>query len=227
MSKLENLKWIKNNFGETINSKFKDTLFDPKIAIAIAQQETGYLIAKMRNAGVPTNIILQNCVGDTLDTPNRKAFPINKADLLSQSDGDEMFQTAREALSFIAEYDTAYAKVLKNEKKFCHGYGIFQYDLQFFLTDKEFFINKEWYNFESCLNKMFKEINHVANYIYPNIQDNYTDTQLTYIAIGYNKGARGVKINKNFKQGYKDGEKYYGEHIHDSIQLLNTISDEA
>ncbi len=34
----------------------------------------------------------------------------------------------------------AYSKVAKLPHKFCHGYGIFQYDLQFFLTDPDYFL---------------------------------------------------------------------------------------
>ena len=51
-----------------------------------------------------------------------------------------MFRIAHEALVSMAEHVPGYGKVAKLPHKFCHGYGIFQYDLQFFLTDPDYFL---------------------------------------------------------------------------------------
>jgi hypothetical protein len=76
------------------------------------------------------------CVGDTLDTPNRSAFPKNKAALLSVNKGDEMFDIARKALEAVGAYVPGYKTVANSyPNKFCHGFGIFQLDLQFFKED--------------------------------------------------------------------------------------------
>jgi hypothetical protein len=40
---------------------------------------------------------------------------------------------------------------------------------------------------------------------------------MVYIAIAYNKGS--VNLGRDFKQGYFDGEKYYGEYIWEYLQL--------
>ena len=38
------------------------------------------------------------------------------------------------------------------------GYGIFQYDLQHFVDDPDFFRNREWRSMESCLDRWMKEM---------------------------------------------------------------------
>lgn len=103
----------------------------------------------MRNAGLSKETILQNCVGDTIDSPKRDLFPHDRADLGSRHDGNTMFKIASEALGKIAQYEPSYSRMFTQPDKFCHGYGIFQYDLQFFLQNKNFFLNKSRYNFEN------------------------------------------------------------------------------
>jgi hypothetical protein len=44
-----------------------------------------------------------------------------------------------------------------------------------------------------------------------------TDTELVYVAIAYNAGH--ADLNKDFRQGFKDNGKYYGEYIRDYMAL--------
>ena len=53
----------------------------------------------------------------------------------------------------IAEIDAGYKKALKNPDKFCRGYGMFQYDLQFFEKDPDFFLKRKWAKFDGTLEK--------------------------------------------------------------------------
>ena len=69
------------------------------------------------------------CVGDTLDSDKgREAFPKTKADLLSKPNGEAMFEIARQALLDMAQHVPGFKGVVANPNKFCHGYGVFQYD---------------------------------------------------------------------------------------------------
>ncbi|WP_305231199.1 hypothetical protein, partial [Klebsiella pneumoniae] len=82
----------------------------------------------------------------------RSAFPKDKAALLAHTDGDKMFLIAREALKNVGRWEAVYKKLYDTQPdKFCHGYGIFQYDLQFFKTNPGFFLNKEWGNIDKVI----------------------------------------------------------------------------
>src|SRR5215204_6988839 len=123
------IRWLKSTFRKDFEKVLQGTPYSVDLLVAVAYQETGYLwgslIGKLK---VPE--ILEICVGDTLDIPNRAddAFPNNKSHLLSVTDGAKMFRVAREALELVAKYDKAYAGIVKkNPNKFCHGYGLFQY----------------------------------------------------------------------------------------------------
>lgn len=71
--------------------------------------------------------------GKLFESGKRPAFPTSKAQLLAAVNGREMFEIAREALETIARYDRICKKLSDaNPNKFCHGFGIFQYDIQFF-----------------------------------------------------------------------------------------------
>lgn len=126
--------WFKTEFHKKIEAAIKGTPFTLDMLTAIASQETGYIWGNLREKPLPTARILELCVGDTLDAPSRSAFPKNKADLLKDPNGNTMFAIARKGLEDMArETDiTDFKNVVKKyPDKFCHGFGIFQYDLQF------------------------------------------------------------------------------------------------
>ena len=92
---------------------------------------------------LPLDRILALCVGDTLDArqgPQRLSAD-TKADARSpQPRGEEMFDIARQALVDMAQHVPGFEAAAKRRNKFCHGFGIFQLDLQFFREDPDYFL---------------------------------------------------------------------------------------
>jgi hypothetical protein len=162
-------------------------------------------------------------VGDTLDTPDRSAFPKNRRALEDYPQGKAMFKVAREALESVAKYNQIFKNVFdSNPNKFCRGYGIFQLDLQFFKEDPDYFLNKKWYDFDNCLNKFVEELNAAMKRAYGVIKQTLTDEEKIYVAIAYNRGS--VDFSREFKQGYRDSSgKYYGEYVWEYFQMAKYI----
>jgi hypothetical protein len=179
---------------------------------------------------MPVDQVIARCVGDTLDSPNRSssAFPKNKAELVAFDPkghtGQQMFDVARAALLTLAGFNHAYSGAAHNPDKFCHGYGIFQYDIQFFKAgNPDFFLQKKWFDFDECLKLCLAELQRVATKLYPG-KSPLTDEQMTYVAIGYNIGAGKVKVGKGFKQGHEDDGVFYGENIDRYLRMAHAVS---
>ena len=96
------------------------------------------------------------CVGDTLD--RKKTFPKNKSDLLSKTDGQKMFDIARGGLVDMAAFVKSYRGTATKPAKFCKGFGLFQYDLQFFLKEPGYFLDKTWATLPGTLGKALQEL---------------------------------------------------------------------
>ncbi|WP_146167387.1 hypothetical protein [Phreatobacter oligotrophus] len=100
-------------------------------------------------------------MGDTLDYPRRKsAWPKNRAELELHPRGRDMFKVARAALERIAKINPGYAGPAKNPDKFCHGFGMFQYDIQFFkasAADQNYFLKGEWATWNGTLGRGVSE----------------------------------------------------------------------
>ena len=79
-----------------------------------------------------------------------RAFPQDKAALLAKPRGKEMFAIARQALVDMARARAGFAAVA-NPDKFCHGFGLFQLDLQFFRVEPDYFLEKRYEKFERTL----------------------------------------------------------------------------
>lgn len=223
MSKMiDSIKWFKTEFGEEINTALSATPFSLDMLAAIAMQETYYIWGDLYKR-LPKSEVLKLCVGDTLDAPNRSAFPINKKQLLNEPNGEEVFAIAREALEELAKYFSRYNEVAKfNPNKFCHGFGIFQYDIQHVRINPNYFLNKDWYVFEKCLFVCIHELKSSLKIAYGKSKVSLTQEEMVYVAIAYNKGS--VNFSKKFKQGYKDESgKYYGEHIWEYLKLSETV----
>lgn len=222
MSIKEDISWFKQQFKEDIQAAIDNMLFSIDLITAIALQETGYL---WRNIYKRETVLktLELCVGDTISAPRRTAFPKDKSALLSKPKGDEMFAIAREALESIAPYNNAFKNAARNPDKFCHGFGIFQYDIQFFLNNPDFFLEKRWYEFDECLKICVEELNEKLVSTYGSDKSSLTDKEMVYVAIAYNRGS--VNLSGGFKQGFKDSEgKYYGEYIWEYLQLAKSNS---
>ncbi len=226
----ENIRWFKKSFGKKAESVISGTPFTIDFLAAVALQETGYFWSALRGKGLTETEILAHCVGDTLDFPSRSkdAFPKDKTELLAAKDGEKMFRIAREALESIGKHNEAYQKVVdKYPDKFCHGFGIFQYDLQFFLINPDFFLEKRWLEFDECLRLFVKDelviAQRKAGY---EDKKELTDTELVYVAIAYNRGR--VEFERGFKQGHLNQTtgKYYGEHLDEYLRLSKTVTVE-
>lgn len=144
----------KKKFQAEIEAAINGTPFCVDMITAVACQETGEIWPILRNKGLSVGEILKLCVGDTLDEgKGRKAFPKNKAELLAKPHGQEMFDIAHQALLDMANYITGYKGAASNPDKFCHGFGMFQHDLQFFLDEPDYFLQQQYADFSVCLSK--------------------------------------------------------------------------
>jgi hypothetical protein len=227
MTEKEGLIWFKSQFRVPVQAAVAGTPFTVDLICAIAMQESygdawGLIFKTM-----PVAEVLKRCVGDTLDFPSRSAsaFPKNKAALIAPSipNGQAMFDIARDALLTLAGFNHGYSGAAHNPDKFCHGYGIFQYDIQFFRKiNPDFFLQKKWFDFDQCLALCLAELKSVAGSLYPG-KTSLTDEQLTYVAIGYNIGASKVHVGGGFKQGHKSDGIFYGENIDRYLRMAEAI----
>jgi hypothetical protein len=223
MTKLKDaMSWFKSQFKTQLEAGIRDTPFSLDMLTAIAVQETYYIWGRLYQE-MPVVEVLQLCVGDTIDAPGRTAFPRNKTQLLGVPGGDEMFAIAREALVTMARHVPGYSAVARKPNKFCHGFGIFQYDLQFFKDNPDFFLRKRWSSFEECLGLLIGELKAALKSAYGPRKRTLTDEEMVYVAIAYNTGS--VNFARKFKQGHRDDSgKYYGEYIRDYLQLARSVS---
>jgi hypothetical protein len=223
MPTANDMRWFKTNFQDKINAALSGTPFTLDLMTALACQETGEVWPILRKTSLSVERILELCVGDTLDAPNRSAFPKNKAALLAVPRGDEMFNIARQALVEMAQFIDSYKGAASNPNKFCHGYGIFQFDLQFFKVEPDYFLEKRYADFDECLGKALQELQSARKKIGLQNKPTLSDLELAHIAIAYNTG--GFIPAKGLKQGFRPpGGKFYGEQIFDFIQLAKTVT---
>ena len=220
MTTTEAIRWFKHTFYQELGESVSGTLFSIDQLCAIAFQETGYIWRNLTGSH-PAKPIFPYCVGDTLDTPNRSAFPKNRAALEAVEKGKEMFQIARKALETVATVDAGYAKVAKNKNKFCHGFGVFQYDIQFFKTDASWFLQKKWEDFAACREHVIAELKAALKRQGWQNKTSLTDTERVHVCIAYNKGRS--DLSKGFKQGHFDGERYYGERIFEYLTIAKNV----
>jgi hypothetical protein len=216
------IRWFKEQFQDSINAAVEGTPFTLDLLTGIACQETGYIWNTLRKK-MSTADVLRLCVGDTLDfDKGRKAFPRTRADLVAKPNGQEMFDIAHEALVEMAQHIPGYKAVASKPHKFCHGFGIFQYDLQFFLADPDYFLQKRYAGFKASLGKAIGELESALERIGWEDKTVLTPYEMACVGIAYNTG--GFKPAKGLKQGHFDGSKYYGEAVMDFIQLSQTVS---
>jgi hypothetical protein len=217
----ERIRWFKAQFFTKLQAATKDTPFSIDLLCAIAMQETGYIWGRLYSA-MSVDQVLELCVGDTLDEQQgRSVFPLDKADLLSQANGQAIFDIARAALISLSNYIPEYRSDARDPQAFCHGFGVFQYDLQFSLDNASFFLQKKWCSFDACLRILMEELASALDRAYPTGKTSLTDEEMVYVAIAYNKGS--VNFAKHFKQGHFDGEKYYGEYIWAYLNISKCI----
>ena len=226
MATIEDIRWFKQQFSDAIRAATVGTPFTVDMLTALACQETGELWSAFRKAGLPVADILALCVGDTLDEDKgRRAFPRTKAALMAANEGAAMFDIARAGLVDMARHVPAYAAVANRPDKFCHGFGIFQYDLQFFEKDPAYFLTRRYADFSASLGKALEELRAKARKIGLGDRPALSDREMAHVAIAYNTGkfdpARGLK------QGHKSGGKFYGENYFALLLKSKTVVIEA
>lgn len=224
MATKDSILWFKQNFGAEINEAVKGTPFDLDMLTAIALQETGFIWGTLRTKGLSRDRILELCVGDTLD--GRSAFPKDKAELLTHPQGQAMFDVAKAALVDMAANIPGYASAAANPKKFCHGFGLFQYDIQFFKTDPDYFLERKYRFFDQTLGKAISELKSklavVAKKLGWAADRKLSDMDKAAVAIAYNRGS--YDPAKGLKQGHKNSDgKFYGELFFDYMKQSQAV----
>ncbi|MBW7971038.1 hypothetical protein [Bradyrhizobium sp. BR 10289] len=221
MSEQDAIRWFKTQFGADITVACRGTPYTLDMAAAIAMQETYSDCWGRIYKTKPVSEVLKLCVGDTLDAPNRSAFPTSKAELVSAPGGASMFDVARQALIDVAQVNPPYQKVAQNPDKFCHGYGIFQYDIQFFKTDPSFFLSRGWHKMDECIKRLIQELDAACKRAYGTLKSSLTDDEMMYVAIAYNHGS--VRVGGGPQQGFhpKDGGPFYGENFQRYLALAH------
>ena len=226
MPNLQDAVWFKTQFQPAIERAVAGTPLNVDMITAFACQETGEIWPALRRQGVPTARILELCVGDTIDASptggGRRAFPKNKAELLSAAGGQGMFDVARQGLVDMASHIPAYKGAASRPDKFCHGFGIFQLDLQFFKVDPDYFLQKRYADFDAALAKCTGELQSVLKRLGWQAKTSLTDAECAAVAIAYNTGR--YDPAKGLKQGYFDGTKYYGENYFAYLQLARSAA---
>ncbi|WP_448140399.1 hypothetical protein [Sphingopyxis fribergensis] len=218
MVSAEDIVWFRESFGDRIMGELSGTPFDIDMLTALACQETGELWSKMRGKGLSPDEIAALCCGDTLDADKgRRAFPRTKKELVYVTGGEKMFKIARDALLAMAEHVPDYAFANSRANKFCHGFGVFQYDLQFFLSDPAYFLERRYENFENSLARAMIELRRGLRTLGWQSRAEISDLEFCHVAICYNRGS--FDPARGLKQGHEDEGKYYGEFIRDYLAM--------
>jgi hypothetical protein len=221
----DDIRWFKQQFGSQIVPALAGTPLDLDMIVAIACQETGYIWSTLRQKPLSVDQVLALCVGDTIDYRGpgrgRQAFPKTKDALVAEPNGQAMFDIARQALEQMASYITSYASAVANPNKFCHGFGLFQRDLQFFKDDPDYFLQRRYERFADTLAHCLAELRRGLRKLGYQNRTSLTDLEFCAVAIAYNTG--GYNPAKGLEQGHFDGTKHYGEYIYDYLQLSRTV----
>lgn len=219
----DDMRWFKENFHAKIEPALQGTPFTLDLMTALACQESGEVWPILRKKNLPLERILELCVGDTLD--GRSAFPTSRAELLAHAKGEQMFGLARQALIEMAEFVPSYRGMAKMKNKYCHGFGIFQFDIQHFRREPEYFLEKHYANFDHCLRNALRILQSARAGIGFKNKTTLTDREMALVAVAYNVGSGNFSHASGLKQGHRSpGGKFYGEQIFDFITISKTVS---
>ncbi|WP_422403298.1 hypothetical protein [Pseudomonas sp. GZD-209] len=222
----QDIRWFKEQFQQDMAQAIIGTPLTVDHLTALACQETGSIWPFLRKAKLPLEQVTALCVGDTLDdTAGRKAFPRNKAELLLRPRGDLMFAMGHQALVDMARFVPGYQDVAKKPNKFCHGYGVFQLDLQFFKPEPDFFLDRHWATFSGSLGRAMDELKGALRQLgFEQRRQPLSDLEFAQVGIVYNTG--GFVPSKGLRQGHKSDDRFYGENLFDFIRLCHTVATE-
>lgn len=215
--------WFKTQFEAQTQAAIAGTPLSVDFVTAIACQETGSIWAGLRRKGLDAGRIAALCVGDTLDADKgRSAFPRTRAELEAAPRGKEMFAIARQALVDMAQHVPGYAATAKRPSKFCHGFGVYQLDLQFFKVEPDYFLERQYEKFDASLARCVRELKGALQELGWDEREALSDQESAIVGIVYNTGR--YKPAKGLKQGHFDGKRFYGEAILDYIRLAHTVA---
>ncbi|MGV1013719.1 MAG: hypothetical protein ACOYB4_01970 [Methyloceanibacter sp.] len=224
MPNSEDIRWFKRHFHRDIEAAIAGTPFDLDMMTALACQETGEIWSTLRKKPeLSVRQVVALCVGDTLDQDRgRRAFPRTKAHLIAKPNGQRMFDIARQALVDMAAHVRSYRGAATRSNKFVHGFGIWQYDLQFFLVEPQYFLSKHYEKFDETLGKAVEELKSARRKIGLGNKTSLTDLEMAHVAIAYNTGR--FRPERGLRQGFKSADgRFYGEQIFDFIRLSRTV----
>jgi hypothetical protein len=218
------IAWFKQNFAARMAPALNGTVFDVDMLTALACQETSELWGRMRHvASLTPDKVMALCCGDTLDADKgRSAFPRVKADLLAVDNGPQMFAIARQALLDMAVHVPDYRFANTNTRKFAHGFGVFQFDIQFFLTNPQYFLQRRYEVFENSLGRAMEELKRGLRILGLQNRTSISDMEFCHVAICYNTG--GFNPQRGLRQGHQDNGKFYGEFIRDFLAMARTVA---
>ena len=142
--------WFKRQFQDRIAPALAGGPLTADMIAAIACQETGHIWP----LAAPEVLIDSTHPGAAVLSatrwmPTRAAqlFRATRAICWRDPTARRMFEIARQALVDMAAYVPGYAGVAARSNKFCHGFGLFQRDLQFFLDDPDYFLERRYERF--------------------------------------------------------------------------------
>src|SRR5262245_9085052 len=220
----DEIRWFKEEFAQDILPALAGTPLSLDLICAIVFQESGELWSKLR-LHLPRDEVLRLSVGDTLDAPNRSAFPKNKNALVAVENGQRMFDLAHRLLREMGNATgiEIYQDLATRPEKFVHGYGIFQYDLQFFRSDPNFFLEQRWKSLDACLEKLMGELRGALQQLGLSNKTSLTDRESCFVAIVYNTGFGNFDESLGLEQGHKVDGRFYGENIDLFLRIARTI----
>jgi hypothetical protein len=223
MPHADDMRWFKQQFQARIEPALAGTPLGIDLIVALACQETGHIWSALRHKDMGEAQILALCVGDTLDADKgRRAFPQTKAALLAEPRGDEMFAIARQALIDMSKHIPGFSGAASRPRKFCHAFGLFQRDLQFFKNDPQYFLQKKYERFDQTLAMCIAELKRGLRLLGFQHRVALTDMESAAVAIAYNTGR--FRPEKGLRQGHFNGVKFYGEAIFDFIRVSKTVA---
>jgi hypothetical protein len=102
---------------------------------------------------------------------------------------------------------------------------VFQRDIQFFKDDPDYFLQRRYENFSDTLAQCLGELKRGLKKRGFENRASLTDLEFATVAIAYNRGS--YDSNKGLKQGFFDGQKFYGERIFDFVTLSRSVGAAA
>lgn len=146
--------WLLRNFAAQIEQAVQGTPLDADLVAAIACKETANVWLHWIDRLSPAEV-LARCVFDgSGDVPgtSRSAFPRNAADFRAAV-GDALTDALIDEAN-----ETRKLRGFGPQRWLYKGYGLFQYDLQHFKTDPDFFRNRQWGDFGACIDRFMREM---------------------------------------------------------------------